>query len=441
VTITLSEILVTILVVSALLSVNALFVATEFSLVKLRFTRFEEDTLDRARKSPMIAGMLDHMGSTIKVVRLGVTACTIGLGFVLVPLTLDLLRATGVAWGQWEVRAALAVSFALAVALHFILGELVPRALALQFPVRTLRITSWPVRITRILTSPFLNILGWGSDLLLRVFRLNSRLDLNLIDVEAQIRSLVSDGDEMPPLAEKMLHNVIDLRKRVAQDILLPRNQIQFLDLEDEVEINIELARTTGHTRFPLCEGDLDRCIGVVHIKDIFRSTVPYDQVDFRKIRREILRFPAQEPLEIVLQRFLRQKSHFALVTDEFGGTVGAITLEDILEELVGEIQDEFDREEALIRPLGDERFYVDGLAPVHDVSSEIGVPIEVEDVSTFGGLITSELGKIPSAEETFVLGRLEIKVLRVDEKRVLDTEVTVLPIDDEGTEDSEDRS
>lgn len=440
-TITLSEILVTILVVAALLSVNALFVATEFSLVKLRFTRFEEAALERARKSPTIAGMLDHMGSTLKVVRLGVTTCTIGLGFVLVPLTLDLLRATGVIWGEWEVRAALAVSFAVAVALHFILGELVPRALALQFPVRTLRISSWPVRITRILTSPFLNILGWGSDLLLRIFRLNSHLDLNLIDVEAQIRSLVSDGDEMPPLAEKMLHNVIDLRKRVAQDILLPRNQIRFVDLEDEVETNIELARTTGHTRFPLCEGDLDRCIGVVHIKDIFRSTVPYDQIDFRKIRREILRFPAQEPLEIVLQRFLRQKSHFALVTDEFGGTVGAITLEDILEELVGEIQDEFDREEALIRPLGDERFYVDGLAPVHDVSDEVGVPIEVEDVSTFGGLITSELGKIPSANETIVLGRLEIKVLRVDEKRVLDTEVSVLPPDEEGDEEGEGRS
>lgn len=437
-TITLSEILVTVLVVAALLTMNALFVATEFSLVKLRFTRFEEDSLERARKSPMIAGMLNHMGATLKVVRLGVTTCTIGLGFVLVPLTLDLLRSTGVALGVWEVRGALIVSFALAVALHFILGELVPRALALQFPVRTLRISSWPVRITRVFTGPILNLLDFGSDLLLRIFRLNSGLDLDLIDVEAQIRSLVSDGDEMPPLAEKMLQNVIDLRKRVTQDILLPRNQVQFFDLEDEVETNIELARTTGHTRFPLCEGDLDNCIGVVHIKDIFRSSVPYDQIDFRKIRREILRFPANEPLETVLQRFLLQKIHFALVTDEFGGAVGAITLEDILEELVGEIQDEFDREEALILPLGEGRFAVDGLAPVHDVSDEIGVPIEVEDVSTFGGLITSELGEIPSANETVILGRLEIKILRVDEKRVLDTEVSVLPPDEEGDEDSE---
>ena len=440
-TITLSEILVTVLVVSALLSLNALFVATEFSLVKLRFTRFEEDTLERALTSPVIAGMLARMGSTLKVLRLGVTTCTVGLGFVLVPLTHDLLRSTGLVWGLWEVRIALAASFAVAVALHFVLGELVPRAIVLQFPVRTLRISSWPVRITRLLSTPFLHLLGWGSNLLLKIFRLNSRLDLNLIDVEAQIRLLVSSGEEMPPLAEKMLHNVIELRKRVAQDILLPRNQIQFFDLEDKMETNIELSRSTGHTRFPLCEGDLDHCIGVVHIKDIFRSSLPYDQIDFRKIRREILRFPAGEPLENVLQRFLRQKSHFALVTDEFGGTIGAITFEDILEELVGVIQDEFDREEVLIRPLGDGRFAVDGLAPVHDVSNEIGVPIDVEDVSTFGGLITSELGKIPLANESIVLGRLEIKVIRVDEKRILDTEVSVLPSDEEGDEDGEDRS
>jgi len=439
--ITPSEILVTMLVVATLLVLNALFVATEFSLVKLRFTLFEEDVLERARESPMIAGMLAHMGSTLKVVRLGVTTCTVGLGFVLVPMTLDLLRSTGVDWGVWGVRGALGLSFALAVALHFILGELVPRALALQFPVRTLKISSWPVRITRILTLPFLNLLSAGSGLLLRLFHFNSRLDLNLIDVEAQIRSLVSDGEEMPPLAQKMLHNVIDLRKRVAQDILLPRNQIRFLDLEDDVGTNIELSRESGHTRSHLCEGDLDRCIGMVHIKDMFRGGGPYDQVDLRKIRREILRFPAQEPLESVLQRFLRQKSHFALVTDEFGGTVGAITLEDILEELVGEIQDEFDREEALIRPLGEGRFAVDGLAPIHDVSDEIGLPIDVEDVSTFGGLITSELGEIPPANETVVLGRLEIKILRVDEKRIIDTVVSVLPPDEEEEEDGEGRS
>lgn len=437
-TITLLEILITSLIVIALLGLNALFVATEFSLVKLRFTRFESEALEKARRSTVIGGMLDRMGVTLKVVRLGSTICTIGLGFVLVPLTVDLVQSTGTVWSTWEVRLAMLVSFTVAVALHFVIGELVPRAIALQFPVRSLKVTSWVVRITRFLVGPLLAVLGFGSDIILRLFRIDPSLDLNVIDVEAQIRSLVSDGMEMPPLAEKMLQNVLEMRKRVAQDILLPRNQIQFLDLEDDQETNIQLTRKTGHTRFPLCEGDLDQCIGVVHIKDIYRSPLPDDQIDLRAIRREILRFSADEPIENVLQRFRGQKSHFALVTDEFGGTVGAITMEDILEELVGEIQDEFDREEPPMHELRKDVYQIDGLTPVHDVSDEIGIPIDAEDVSTFGGLITSELGRMPLANETVVLGRLEILVREVDERRILMTEVTLLPPDESGDDQIE---
>lgn len=437
-TISLLEVLTTVLVVIALLGLNALFVATEFSLVKLRFTRFESEALEKARKSSAIAGMLDRMGVTLKVVRLGSTICTIGLGFVLVPLTVDLVQSTGTEWLAWEVRFAMLISFTAAVALHFVIGELVPRAIALQFPVRTLKVTNWFVRITRLLVGPLLVVLGFGSDVILRLLRIDPSLDLNVIDVEAQIRSLVSDGMEMPPLAEKMLQNVLELRKRVAQDVLLPRNQIQFIDLEDDQATNIELTRKTGHTRFPLCEGDLDQCIGLVHIKDIFRSPLPDAQIDLRAIRREILRFSADEPIENVLQRFRRQKSHFALVTDEFGGTVGAITMEDILEELVGEIQDEFDREEPSMHELRKDVYQVDGLTPVHDVSDEIGVTIDAEDVSTFGGWITSELGRMPLVNETVVLARLEILVRAVDERRILMTEVTVLPPDESGEDTGE---
>lgn len=433
--ISLFEFLTTGLVLIALLGLNALFVATEFGLVKLRFTRFESDALEKARKSKVIAGLLDRMGTTLKVVRLGSTICTIGLGFVLVPLTVDLMRSTGTVWFTWEVRLAMLVSFIVAVALHFVIGELVPRAIALQFPVRSLKVTSWFVRITRFLVGPLLAVLEFGSNIILRLFRIDPSLDLNVIDVEAQIRSLVSDGMEMPPLAEKMLQNVLEMRKRVVQDILLPRNQIQFIDLEDDQETNIDLIRKSGHTRFPLCEGDLDQCIGLVHIKDIFRSPLPDDKIDLRAIRREILRFSANEPIENVLQRFRRQKSHFALVTDEFGGTVGAITMEDILEELVGEIQDEFDREEPPMQELRKDVYRIDGLTPVHDVSDEIGIPIDAEDVSTFGGLITSELGRMPLVNESVVLGRLEILIREVDERRILMTEVTLLPMEVSGDE------
>jgi CBS domain containing-hemolysin-like protein len=224
------------------------------------------------------------------------------------------------------------------------------------------------------------------------------------------------------------------MRKRVAQDILLPRNQIIFLNLEDGVATNLELARQAGHTRFPLCEGDLDHCVGLVHIKDLFRSREDPATLELRKHRREILRFGSDEPVENVLQRMLKKRVHFALVVDEFGGAVGAVTLENVLEELVGDILDEFDKEEALIRTVEEGVYLVDGLAPLHDVCEELGVEISREDVSTFGGFITSSLGAMPMPNKPMRLGPLIVTVVNMTERRIVTAKVSIAPAEqDEG--------
>jgi CBS domain containing-hemolysin-like protein len=407
-----------------LLGLNAVFVAAEFGLVKLRFTRFDSRESEEARASLLVAAMLSRLGRSLKVIRFGVTTCTVALGFALVPLVLLAIRSFGIDADGAVGRLALAFSFILAVAIHFVLGELVPRALGLQHPARALRWTAWPVRLFGLATAPLFAALDAGSKRLLRAFRIDPSLDLDLVNVEAQIRSLVSNGEELPAIAAKILDNVLDLRKRVAQDILLPRNQIQYFDLYDGIAANLELAKRTGHTRFPLCEGDLDRCIGIVHIKDIFRSKEDLRRLDLRKLRREILRFSPDEPLENVLQRFLKSRLHFGLLVDEFGGTVGAITLENVLEEVVGDIQDEFDKEDAVIEPLADGEFSVDGLAPIHEVAEALGVELDDSEVSTFGGLITSELGRMPKANAPFRLGQLEVVVTKLDERRIIGTRV-----------------
>ncbi len=433
-----SELLVAGAVVFLLLTLNALFIAAEFSLVKLRYTRFNSESVDRAKGKATVAEMLGNLGQTLKVIRLGATMCTVGLGFVFVPILLDVFGGDNGEWADGILWMAWVISFAIAVALRFTVGELVPRALALQYPVQTLKVSSWLVILFRFLVSPFLSLLNLGTKWLLRLFRLELSNDTEVIDVEAQIRSLVRDGEELPLLAEKIMNNVIDMRKRVAQDILLPRNQIQYFDLQDSLEENLEIARGSGHTRFPLCDGDLDNCVGVIHIKDLFRFRGNLTHIDLNRLKRNILRFSVDEPLENVLPRFLARRLHFALLVDEFGGTVGAITLENVLEELVGEIQDEFDREESLIRSVDENTFSIDGLAPVHDVSEAIGVEITSDEVSTFGGYITSELGHMPNLNETVRLGRLEIVVSRVDERRIISTLVTVLDEDEEDDENGE---
>lgn len=425
------DLLQSLILVLALIGLNALLVAGDFALIQLHFGRFGLKLTERTELRRSVSSLLEDVNQNSRVIRLGINLVSLGLGFALVAPLGRLAEALAV---PGVTGVAVAAAFFGAVCVHFLLGELVPRAVALSHPGSVLRVAAPVIHPLRVLVGPFVKILVRLSKQVFRVLRVEVELDTNVLDVEVQIRSLLRSGEKVSPITEMILKNTIDLRKRVVQDILLPRNRIQYFDLTDTNETNLGIARKTGHTRFPLCEGDLDRCIGLVHIKDIFRWRGDWKEIDLRAMKRDILRFTPDDPLDVVLQRLLRQRRHMALVQDEFGGTVGAVTLEDVLEELVGEIQDEFDREENLIKPLPGGDFHVDGLAPIHDVAAALGVEIENPDVSTFGGYITSSLGRMPIKETRFVSGRLEIRVTGVNEKRVTSAQVRVLPLDDEST-------
>ena len=414
------------LAILVLLGMNAVFVATEFSLMKMRFTRFGTGKMDELKESKPVADLLENMSSSLKILRLGITLSTIVLGILFVPLVYAGL-ASQEWFGEHPLGMAIVFGIVFSVSIGFIFCELIPRSIAMQAPIRTLQFTVPFVRIFQFIAQPLSNLFNAVSRMVLKGLRLDADSDLNLIDVESQIRSIVSNGDELPEVTESILNNVMDLRKRVAHDIMIPRNQLKFFDVEDSPDENLKVARETGHTRFPVCEGDLDQCVGIVHIKDVFRIGKSSEEIDLNEVKRPIARFSMDEPLESVLQGFLKQKQHFALLIDEFGGTVGAVTLEDVLEELVGEIQDEFDRDREMISKLGEDSYLVDGLTPLHDVSQEIGVELESEEVSTFGGFITVKLGRLPRLNEVFTIGNLEITAGSMDDKRVIAASINVL--------------
>ncbi|MDQ8180461.1 hemolysin family protein [Pelagicoccus sp. SDUM812005] len=411
---------------AVLLALNAIFVGAEFSLVKLRFTRFGSGRMKEARESERIAGLLEDMSSSIKMLRMGISMFSIGAAFLILPLAYTFTTRMGWALG-YELRVSIGITLLFAVVAHFVLGELVPRAVALQHPVNMIRWALPFVLVFRVLSRPLSVVMNFLSGIVLKAFRLDPNLDLDLLDVQAQIRSLVVEGDELPALSESIVNNALELRKRVAHDIMIPRNQLRYIDLEDSAAEQFEIARKSGHTRFPICNGDLDNCVGIVHIKDVFRSGQEGIKINWDKLKRPIITFSMDEPLEVVLQRFLKTRKHFALLKDEFGGTVGAVTLEDVLEELVGEIQDEFDKEEKLVMETEGGVYEVDGLTALHDLADEIGIELHADEVSTFGGYITYELGRMPKLNEEFRIKDLEIKVIAVDERRVLKAEVKVV--------------
>ena len=256
-------------------------------------------------------------------------------------------------------------------------------------------------------------------------------------EVADHIRTLSREGSNLDPDIAEIVGNTLEMGQLKGQDVMVSRKQVQILDWQDGLEKNLEIARNCGHTRLPLCEGDLDHCLGIIHVKYAFRllGKEP-DKLSLRSITKAPARVSAEDPLPLALRKMMKWKVHMALVGDEFGGIDGVITLEDILEEVVGEIQDEFDADEADIEQLNEQSWKISGLTPLHELPEALNIDDEEEEVTSFGGLITQEFGKIPEAYETLRLKNLEVTILEADETRIGLTEVRLLDPSEE-TKDS----
>ncbi len=419
------------------LIVYALFVGVEFGLVRIRYSQMTPEAYERLIRPRMIGWLVRDPDRTARALRFGRVLLMLfwsGAFFALItPLWEAAVEsAGGVAGG---ILFVLLCAFGASV--FYLLAELLPRAVAIRSPERILRRTGRLVALFLLLLLPFLWFLGRFKQRVYRLLRLNLDNDLNPLDIEVQLRAMGEEHAVLAPAVRKIIDKAIQMPDLDVSDVLLPRNQVQWINLQEDPRESLAMARRTGHTRFPLCEGDLDRCIGIIHIKDVFRAGPNSEVPDLRKMRRPIAILGPEEGLIEALKHLLGLKVHMALVVDEFGGAVGVVTLERILEELVGEIQDEFDMEDEEIVPLGVNRYSVAGLTPIHELEERLKVDMDRDDVSTFSGLITSELGRIPEKGEIFRHDRLEVEVTEVDEKRIIGTEVTVQPVEtDEETDD-----
>jgi CBS domain containing-hemolysin-like protein len=410
--------------VGLMLVLHAFLVMCEISLVKFRYRKPSEEQLEGLKQLPGLARLIEHSDQTGRVVRFGKTLCTVAVGLLLTPLVSDLfsLFQLEAAPDRWIV---VLVAFTLAVSVHFFFAEIFPRGLAMRDPSRAIRRSYRVLLGFQFLTFPVMLFFRMLKKALYRRIGVDVDDELNPLDVDVQIRAMGEDSSQLSGVIRKIVNRSLQMQELVVQDILLPRSQVVICDLDLGIKSNLETMKAAGHTRFPLCRGDLDECLGLIHIKDIFRWREPVSEIDLMKLKRNVAVFPIDTPLEQALERMLRAKFHMALAVDEFGGIVGVITLESILEELVGEIQDEFDSEEEQIVVLGGGgRFRISGLASIHDVEDELDLEIANEEVSTFGGLITGELGRIPERGERLSCYGLDITVDDVDDRRVIATTV-----------------
>ena len=417
----------TYLVLAALLVfLNAFFVAAEFAIVKVRSTRVQELVREGVRGSIAAQGAIENLDAYLSATQLGITLASLGLGWIGEPafasLVTPLLNGVGV-WSENVVHSiSLTLAFATIAFLHIVLGELAPKTLAIRRPEETSLIVAPPLRVFYRLFYPALWFLNASSSWFLRIFSVTPASESELAHSEEELRILLAESHRTGTLSaskRRLLENVFDYTRRSAKHIMVPRADIVYLSLLRPLAQNLDTIRQSQHTRYPLCGDDVDHVVGMIHAKDLFQPTEGLrDASDLMKIKRDILFVPENRPLEALQRDFQQRRVHMAIVVDEYGGTSGLVTLEDILEEIVGEIQDEFDTEAPRMESTPD-GYVVDGLVLLEEIATRLGITLPENESSTLGGFVIARLGRIARIGDSVRLEGYSAKVIEMKGRRV----------------------
>jgi CBS domain containing-hemolysin-like protein len=429
--------------VFGLVLVNGFFVAAELALVRIRETQVDTLAAKGHRRARIARGLIQNMDATISAIQFGITLASMGLGVLVEPVFAALLRPlfNSLQVDSPAVRhtVAIALGFLINAFLLIVVGELGPKSVAIR---KTLSVALWtaqPLAWFARLTFPIVWLLNRSAQALLKQFGIQSPSEAERAHSEEELRLLFTVSQRhsgATRLGRDIVLNALDLRHRVAREVMRPRQEIVGLNTEASITECLDVAEKTRYSRFPLCEGgNLDKTAGVVHFKDLFAMRIKARSgAELKPVARKIIYVPETARLEKLLQQFLERKLHFALVVDEYGGTVGMVTLENILEELVGQIQDEFDQEKPLLTSLGAREWELAGALPVHELSELVQEPMQEEGITTVSGWVTSRLGGFPKVGDVLPLGAFELRVEATEGMRVARLKLRQLPDDAEAT-------
>ena len=420
-------ILLRIAAILSLVLLNGFFVASELAIVKVRGTQLDPFVEQGNKRARIAKHITSHLESYISATQLGITLASLGLGWLGEPFLAHLIEPVFHLAGIDNPALVTTVSFILAFSLitflHIVLGELAPKALAIRKPVPVALWLCPPLGLFHTFFRPVIRFLNGSANLLLRhVLRIEPPGETEGALSNEELRVILSESreaEEVTPLGQQLAVKALDLRHRVVRDIMTPRSEVVFLDLGNPFQQELRKAIDSRHTRFPVCDGALDDSSGLVHIKDLL-GLVQSGREDLGGIRRPIHHVSEMMPLEKLLNYFLAKHAHLAVAVDEYGGAVGIVTLDNVLEELVGSIHDEFDVKEEEITKVREGEFHADGTLALHDLAEETGLKFDETEVSTIGGYVTQLLGHLPQRGEKVVIGDYVVTVAATDGRRVL---------------------
>jgi CBS domain containing-hemolysin-like protein len=424
-----------ILALLALVALNGFFVAAEFALVRIRETQLDILVARGWRRAKMARHIVRNLNSYLSATQLGITMASLGLGWIGEPVFVALLSPVlgffGVESATWLHSLSFAIGFSALTFLHITVGELAPKWMTIQKPMPVALGAAYPLQWFYLAFYPFNRLLNRAARLLLEKAGISPDGASDSPQSEEELRLVLSSA-KSAPVGRNILLNALDLRHRIAREVMRPRQEVVAFNTEAAMADCLALAEKTRYSRFPLCvAGDLDKMQGVVHIKDLYASReTARTAADLLPSARPLIYIPETARLEKLLQLFLDRKAHFAVVVDEYGGTTGIVTLENVLETLVGQIQDEFDSEKSELVRLSENIWEAAGTLPLHELEKIIGQMPHDEGVATASGWLTERLGGFPKTGDATSIGACELRVEEMDGRRVARFKIIKSPVE-----------
>ncbi|WP_179134629.1 hemolysin family protein [Oceanobacillus timonensis] len=410
--------MINLLAVAVLIALTAFFVMSEFAIVKIRSTQLEPHIAAGKKSAAMAKNVVTHLDEYLSACQLGITITALGIGRLAEPtferMLHPLLETVHIGPG-FVTTLSIIISILIATFLHVVIGELAPKTLAIQKAEKVTLMTARPLTWFYRLMFPFIWFLNGSARLLTKAIGLKPMSGHEETHTEEELRLILADSYKSGEINQSEMmyvNNIFDFDERVAREIMTPRTEMIYFSLEDSFEENMEIIREGQFTRYPVADEDKDNIVGLVNLKEVFTGKLNNDEpATIEDYIRPIIHISEATPIRQLLLRMQKDRIHMAIVNDEYGGTAGLVTVEDILEEIVGDIRDEFDEDEVPdFETIDDTTYLVAGRVSLDDINQKLDIHLEDDEVDTIGGWffthnLEAEVGTVMEFEGyTFML-------------------------------------
>ncbi len=415
------------LLTAALIVFNAFFVATEFALVKVRQSQLALKVKEGNSSAKLAQHIVENIDKYLSATQLAITWAGLALGWIgqdaMGNLITSILQFFSINTdGNIVKTIAFPLAFWVLTFVQILIGELLPKCIAIENPLKYALLVAWPLKIFYTIFSPFIWLLQVSSKTLMRLIGINS-IEGNEVHTEEEIKLLLTESEEGGAIAEssnELIQNVFEFDDRTVRQIYIPRSRIFAIDIEEDIEKSLPLMIEEGYSRVPMYEWSLDNIIGVIYLKDLLKATYSSKKPQLRNLIKSIYFVPQNQKIEQLLKDFQKRHLQMAIVTNEHGETAGIVTLEDIVEELVGEIHDEHDIEEEMVSEKRPGTYVIKAIANMSDVNDTLPSPLpESPDYDTISGFINTLFGRIPHAGEIIDTDDYLITVLKREKNTI----------------------